>query len=1051
MKGTIKLKTFFSWLSDNTLFVHYLTIVIFMVGIYSFTKVQREARPNVDFNRVAISAVYPGASPQDIEELVVDPIEEKIEEVDGVEEYRSVSFNGAGSISVKIDDEYPEPRIVVDELRRKISEVNDLPQNVEDPLVTEIKASNIPVIRIALYGEATPYNFKLELEKLKDLLKRVPGVQSVDDANLQELQLKVLTSPEKLNQYDITLIEMISSLSQWSRQKPGGLFESGSETVSMNVGEDYNELDKINNFVIRSNDSGKAVVLKDLASVGYDLEKTQVKTLFESKEAVILTIVKKPFSDIVSTVDRLKLTLSDYEKKLPDGLKLKEYTDQSILVRNRLSIVTSNALFGLALVLLVLMISLDWRSALVTSFGLPIAVIGGLTIVFFLGNTLNSLVIIGLVIVLGMLVDDATVVCENIYSYVEKGFPPKEAAVKGVSEIAVPVLASVMTTVFAFFPILFMKEIIGQFLRVIPLTVIAMLFMSLIEALIISPTHAAEIMKKSEVKKKNGFIQKLEIKYKKYIHWSIKNRFFILVFFTLFFALSIFQSKKLFERFTLFPATGLEGLSVRLELPKNVPIEKTSLMTQNLIEELKLVSESSFDSVYATIGQVTTGGNSGGSRQSGSHLSGITVVFISDASFYKTEDRIVKNIRAVTREFSEKEKVKASITLDRPGPPQGKPIQLEIASRDTKKGEMISEKLKSEFSKMKGVSSLETDLDGDTKKYRFTINNDLAVSEGVNPADIAQTVFAASTGSVAEEILKNNEKIEILVGVIPSEVESIDNIINLKVRNRNGQAVGLKAFVDVKEESGPSSIQRLNGLRTVTLFGEVDEEIISGRQANANIQPLITKLLNENPDVSINTGGGEKDRMNALLDTKRLYIIALILIFLIISLSFQSVLYPVLVVLTIPMGLCGVVWALRLHEQPLSVMGIIGVVGLSGVVVNTSILLLSFVQRGIQGGLSLNVALAEAGTKRLRAIMITTSTTLIGLFPTMYGLGGKDYFIQPIALVLGWGLLVATLLTLFGLPALVSFVTVLEKKPEASGPVEKASSSLLPSLKSHST
>jgi multidrug efflux pump subunit AcrB len=1021
---------FFAWLADNTLFVHYITIVIVMLGLYSFTKVQREARPNVDFNRVAISAVYPGASPQDIEELVIDPIEEKIEEVDGIEEYRSVSFNGAGAISVKIDDEYPDPRIVIDDLRRKITEVRDIPLEVEDPLVTEIKASNIPVLRIALFGEATPYEFKLELEKLKDFLKKKPGVQSVDDANIQELQLKILTSPEKLDQYDITLIEMITSLGQWSRQKPGGLFETNSETVSMNVGDDYNELDKINEFVIRSNDSGRSVVLKNIAKVDYDLESTQLRTLFEDKSAVALTVVKKPFADIVTTVDLLNEAITEYEKKLPKGLGIKVYTDQSVLVRNRLSIVTSNAIFGLALVILILMISLDFRSALVTSLGLPIAVIGGLAIVFYLGNTLNSLVIVGLVIVLGMLVDDATVVCENIYSYVEKGFSPKEAAIKGVSEIAVPVMASVLTTVFAFFPILFMKEIIGQFLRVIPLTVIAMLFMSLVEALIISPIHAAEVMTVSKKKKKIGFIQKLEARYKRYVVWSIGKRPFVLLFFILFFGVSIFQGKKLFEQFTIFPATGLEGLTVRLELEKNIPIDDTAEKSKGLIKRLQKVSEGTFESIYATVGEVVTGGNSNGSRQNGSHLANITVVFTSDPSFYKMEDRVVSNMRKVTEDYAKSENIKTSITLDRPGPPQGKPIQLEIASRDIDKGRKISDLLKAEFAKMKGVNSLETDLDGATKKYRFVIDNDLAVAEGVSPNEISQTVFAASTGRVAEEILKNNEKIEILVGVNPTELQDIQKILDLKVRNINGQAIKLKAFVKVIEERGPSSIQRLNGLRTITLFGEVDEDIISGRQANINIAPLIAKLSEENPDVSIGTGGGEKDRMNALLDTRRLYIIALILIFLVISLSFQSVLYPILVVLTIPMGLCGVVWALRLHGQPLSIMGIIGVVGLSGVVVNTSILLLSFVQQGIKEGMTLTEAIAEAGSRRLRAIMITTSTTLIGLFPTMYGIGGKDYFIQPIALVLGWGLLVATLLTLFGLPALISFVKVLEKKPK---------------------
>lgn len=1013
---------FFRFLQNNTLAIHYLTILIVIVGIMSLFQLRREARPNVNFNRVAVSVAYPGASPSDIEELIIDPIEEKISEVDGVDEYRSVSFVGAGSISIKIDQEYPEPDDVIDELRRKIGEVRGLPAEVEDPSVTEIKAENIPVLRIALYGKLDPLRFKLEVEKLKDFLTTFREVQSVDYTGLSDLQLKIQTSPQKLNQYDMTLLEIINNLRSWSKQQPGGLFEGSQFTNALTVGYDYNEIEKLQNFVLRSNDFGKEVKLGEVAEINYGTERTQVNQVFEDKEAVLLTIVKKPFADTVTTVDKLNASLDKYVQGLPKELSYKLYTDESKRVRERLGLVIKNAITGLILVVVILALFLDIRSAIVTSIGIPVAVLGGFAIIYLLGNTLNSLLIIGVIIVLGMLVDDAIVVCENIYSYIEEGLSPKEAAIKGVSEIATPVIATVLTTVFAFFPILFLKDIIGQFFRVIPMAVIALLVVSLFEALIILPIHAEEIMKaKGKNHERKGLFVKLEAIYRKYLGWSLRHRYLVTFLTVFFFLVSGYQGLQLFKRFTLFPAVGLEGMTISLELPPNTSLDKTTKAVQELSSRLKSISDGKFDSLYAQVGQATTGG-SNGSRQNSTSLAQITIAFTSDPDFYKVEKKYVKKIKEVSSQYEKETGFITSVSIDRPGPPIGKPIQLEITSRNLSKGEELAQQIKEKLQKMPGVLALQTDLDGNTIKYRFVINNALATSEGVDPSHISRTIFAASTGVMTNELLKDNEKVELLVSVDQQSMADVKNILNLKVRNNNGQAVPIASFVKIKEELGPSSIQRLNGLRTITLFGEVDEKVITGKEANAKIAPFLEKLTKENPSITITAGGGEKDRVNALKATLKLYILAVVLIFMVISLSFQSVIYPFFVLLTIPMGLCGVVWSLLLHDQPLSIMGLIGVVGLSGVVVNVSIILLSFIKSKLEAGIEFKKAIIDAGVTRLRPILITTITTLIGLIPTIYGIGGLDTFIQPLALVLGWGLFVATAMTVLALPAIVSLL-----------------------------
>ncbi len=1019
---------FFNWLFKNTLFIHYLTLVIVIVGIASLLRMKKEARPNVNFNRAFIQAIYPGASPSDIEELVIDPIEEKISEVDGVEDFRSVSYQGAGSISVKIDEDVPSVDKIVDDVRQKVSEVKDLPQTVENPIVSEAKAINIPIVAIALYGKLSPFDMKLEVEKLKSFLTKIPGVQKVSTEGIEDLQLQLMANPEFLNKYDVTLLELDQAINRWTKELPGGLLQGQRFSNNLTVGENYDTVESIKGFILRSNDSGKKVRVSQLANVDYEMERSSIKNLYRSDSAVTLTVIKKPTHDIVKTVNLVKDGMKQYKNNLPEGLSYEIYNDQATRVNNRLNTVFQNAIFGLILVLILLILFLDVRSAIVTTIGIPVALLGGIFLLYIYGSTMNSLVLVGMIVVLGMLVDDAIVVCENIYYYVEQGIEPQQAALQGVLEIGKPVVATVLTTVMAFMPVLFMKGIMGQFISVIPLTVILLLCVSLFEALLILPVHASEIMKVSHKPKKN-FFKRFENLYTQYLNFStarLKNIGMTVVL-VLVFVVSGAQGKKLFDRFTLFPATGLEGVSIRVELEKNTSVIETTEKIKILNTMLEEVAGDDFEDFTSTIGSVRTGGATG-SQQIASHLGQVGIFFTSDPTFLFREKSVLKKIKEQTNIFAEKYGAKTSLTIDRPGPPVGKPIQFEIASRDIDVGYDIAQEIQNKLGEIDGVVSIENDLDGDSVNYRYKIDNERATAQGISPQEVAATIFMASTGKVATEILKNNEKVEVLVSVDQSNDLSYKDILKLKIRNKYGQSILLSNFVTIAEEKGPSTIQRLDGVRTVSVFAEVEENKITGKEANKQVMPTVMQLQEKYPNVKINFGGGAKRRMETLQETLFLFIFSIIVIFMIISVTFNSFIYPFLVLLTIPMGLCGVVWALTLHGKPFTLMGIIGVIGLSGVVVNISIILMKFMQENISKDKLFKDAVKNASVRRLRPIVVTTITTIIGLLPTMYGLGGVDSFVQPLALVMGWGLFGATLLSLLFLPSVISLFSILKPR-----------------------
>ncbi len=1018
------MKSLTRFLLKNNLFVHYLSLILVLLGVFSLFKIRREARPNVDFDRIAVSVYYNGAAAGDVEELVLKPIEDEIDGIDGIKEYRSTAFEGVGSMSISIDPDYAEKRQVIDEVQRAINKVN-LPTDVEDPVITEIKASKINVYTFSLMSEGlTTLELREHAKNIMDEIKlKVLGVSTVEASGLKDLEYRISIKPEILKKNMITLSEIMNSLSNWNRVSPAGEIDQDKKTYSIRVDEQMKTVEDIKNHTVKSVDGSYVLKIKDLGDVKLQNKEVKQEYLVNGKTGVSISVYKQISADIIDVATGVDSFLKNYQFK--EGLTYFTTWDDSKNIRNKLKTIVLNACFGLFLVLISLTLFVSTRLAFITAFGIPIAFLSGMASLYFLGMTLNSLVVLGMVVVLGMLIDDAIVVAENIYAHVEEGMAPHEAAIKGVSEVASPVIATVLTTVFAFLPIVFMDGVMGQFLRVIPIAVIVILSFSLFEALFILPTHCADFLKKIDQNK----VDKLDVMgglkkiYLNYVNWATSSKKSIgsvLLVFIIFIASTVFVVKKI--KFELFPRTGISSLSVTSSFPLNTQIDKSLAFAKEL--NLALSESDVADDIFSfstTVGSATIGGMSG-VREQGSHLSSSTIRFVDDTDFVYREKEVLKKVKEIIKSVDDKYNNETLVSVPRPGPPTDSDIQLILYSRNFETSVKASDKVMEFLDKSEAISNLKSDLSEKVDYYRIKINKKNAIENGLSFDSISRAVFSGLYGVAATQTRVADDEVDIVVSLDKSENLNIADVNDLLFLNKFDSLVSLKSFAEVNLEKATPTIQRMDGKRSISIFADVLTEKSTPAVENNKLKEQLKILREEFPTVNFDVTGADLQRIEILRETGLFYTFSIFAIFIVISLSFTSLFFPLLVLFAVPFGLMGVVWALYLNNMPLSVMGLIGTVGLSGVVVNSSIILIQFFLEEIRRGVGLKNALLSACSRRFRPIVITSITTLLGLAPTIYSVAGKDPFIQPLVMSLGWGLLVSTILTLFVLPTLIYII-----------------------------
>ncbi len=1025
-----------AFFTKEGVFADLATVFVLIVGIAAAILIRREVFPNVDYDIIVVSTIFPGATAEETEKLITNPIERDLKEIDGIKKMTSTSQESRSYIVLQLDPDVTsqeEAKVDVDEVVDRF----DVPEGAEDPDVNAIDSSLVPIIEVAIGGEVSEEKIRAEAKKLEKIIEALPDVARVSYSGLRDFEIKVEALPEKLSRYQLSLNDLILALQGQNISIPGGVIEResteaqlSSDLIVRTVG-DFEDVRGVESTVVRANDLGEAVRIGDVATVSLQLEKATLYNNTNAKRSIRLTVLKKERGDAVRLVDKVKEEVDEYKKTLDSRMEISYVNDLSNFIRRRLGVLTNNLIIGLGLVLLFLSFFLPFRVAAVTAIGIPFAFFATLFYFYTEGAGLNLITMMGLIIVIGMLVDDAVVVMENSVRYMEKGISPLKAATLGTQQIWPAVLASVLTTVMAFYPLMIMTGIFGKFIRYIPYAVIMALLFSLAECFFILPYHIGRWIRPRKTEEgtleiSNKLTHKTDALWKKYVVGNyltvleklIRFRYVMVVGVLAFIVVTgVLAVTKV--KFILFPPDGVEAFMIKAEAPVGTGLNETARLMKPLEKVVtERVKKSELESFVTTIGIQQQSVDDPNTKR-GSQYAQIMVFLTPEVDREREAKEILEEIRT---NIGDTAPLKVVFQRINPGPPVGKPISVGIQGESYENILAGSEEMKSFISGLDGVSDLTDSYSLGKEEVVVRVNSVEASAAGLSVAEIGNTVRAAFEGIVATSITQLDEEIDVRVLLEKGDRNKVDSLSNLKIPNRVGNLVSLSSIAKFEKSQGIERLTHENNKREIRITGEVDTEVSTATQISEAIKKNLAQFKEKFPELSVSFGGEDFDTQESMMSLFRAFVLAIMMIYFLLILLFKNVFQPFLVLVSVPLGLCGVVWTFFFHGEPLSFMALLGAVALSGVVVNNAIVFVDFVNQERKEGVDLVQSIIDAARMRIRPIFLTTITTVCGLLPTAYGLGGLDPFVVPVALALGWGIFFGAFMTVFVIPVAIAIL-----------------------------
>lgn len=1036
---------FLNYFMDKIKLVNMITIGLLLAGIISVSNINREAMPKVDFDTVFVITVYPGAAMEDVELDVTVPLEEEITGVDGIKTMTSTTREGYSMIRVEIDPDVDDVDYVKEEVQKAVDRVNDLPKEVtEKPYIWELKTDNFEVLKVSLSSDRIDENeLRTYGRILRKKLERLPNVGNCETLGFRQREIQVRVDMEKLHENYLSLNDVVTAIQVRNVRIPAGSVRGLEEAKSVVTKAKFANLKEIENMIIRTNFEGENVLIEDVATVVDDFEEYKDLTKMNGNIGVAIGVHKKSNADIIRTIDQVKEVVEEFKKEVGDKIQVHYINDMSERTRTMLQIVTNNALIGMFLVLAMLLVFLNFKTAMWTALGIPLALCFTLFLMVLFDMSINNNSLLGMVIVLGMLVDDAIVVAESIYRHRLEGYSAIESAKKGLNVVALPVLVTVITTVLAFMPLVFLPGIMGKFAVVIPLVIIYTLLGSLFECYFILPNHLiSHEMKKQKLAEKTGEKEttlsgetdkKLgERKWfvslqKKYVYWlglALQHRGILIGTFVVLFTATILFAL-IFMKFELFPQTTIEEVSFYLEAEKGTPLFKTEQLTRKIEEVLKRQPEDAISSFSTSIARGAY------DVPRNENYATLTVNF-PPAAVQKTDpNTIIKQIKETVAQIPEIKKT--SMRVGRHGPPIGGDIVVNIIGNDNEqRAKLVDETL--DFLKgINGAYDVESSEVSGKPELAMRFDYEKLARYGLTASSVGITVRTALEGMIVSRSYTPEERIDYRVLLQQKYRQKEDTIRNLYVTNSSRNLVPITDVVSITENETIAEIRHYNGDRSTEISANLDKKKITPLEVNRELIPFMDKLTGKNPGFYYELGGEAKETQEFLWDITVAFLIALLAIYFLLSLLFDSFLQPFMVMIAIPFGIVGVIWTFYFHGLSFSFLTFIGLVGLSGIVVNDSLIMVDYINKLVKERecktLEAYRAVVVDGAKtRLRPIIITTLTTAAGVMPTAYGLGGYVEALAPMVLAVGWGIMFASTLTLFLLPGLYLLEIHLEMK-----------------------
>jgi len=1013
-----------------------IMIIVFIFGIYTMADMPKEEMPAVEFGAFYVSVSYRGVSPQEMEKLVVKKIEDEISDLEDVEYISSTASEGRAVIFISIDT-----RADIDEawnnLNTEMDKLNDLPDDADDPVIVRLNMREvISICTIALGGDFSDNALRELADDFKDELLDIDYVSKVEIAGTRERQIWLDTNIQKLTQYGLSLSDLSNAITMRNMNTPGGSIKIGYADLLIRTVGEFESIDEISSLVVEMDSNGRAIRINDVATVRDTLEEAETIGKLNGEKAVTLDVYKKAEGNIIKVMKDVRAKAEEFSQRI-DGLSAGVRNDGSIRVNNSIRILSNNAMLGILLVFIILCIFVGWKNALFAAWGIPFSFLLTFILMRQFGVTMNNLSLFGLILVLGMVVDDAIIVLENIHRYREMGFGPKEAAIKGTTEIAWSVVAAVTTTVAAFLPLMFMEGGMGKFMSVLPIVISMALLASLFESLVILPSHVAELSGRKLYKKedkKHPLHDLLIKKYRKTVKRVLKHRFLTMLALIGTFILSVIVLFSGLVKFQFFSRGRPKTIVMNLETPTGTSLEKTDeVVTQIENFILNMLEKADIEAVISTVGQYSE--HHRNQVETRNAAVKIDLVELDDMKY--THDQIKNSIRKYV------ENLPGLYTYsfqdgERGGPPTGDDIEIRIKGDDLTRLEEIGEYIISEIENITGTTDLETSFSEGKKEIRIIPKHDKLAYYGLSVQSISNLVRYASYGGYISKYRGHGmDEYDVVLRFQENQINDLMDLENLPVRTRSSDLIALKEVADLEIASGYAQVEHRDRKRLITITGSVTTYIEDGnrklRTADevtnilrgstlAGEKGILANFSERFPGYQIEYGGQAEQQSKV---NKSLYLafgVAILLVFTILATRFKSAVHPLIIMVTIPFAFIGVVFGLLVTRLPFSMMTMLSVVALAGIVVNDALILVDFVNRERANGVDRWNSLINAGSIRLRPILMTTITTIGGFMPIILSTSSTTSDWKPMAVSIAFGLAFATVLTLFVIPVIYSLI-----------------------------
>lgn len=998
----------------NPVLVNLIMILIVALGTFSLLTLPRELFPQVRLNRVVIAVEYAGASPEEVEKLITKPIEDEIKDVDYIDVFISHSSEGRSRFMVVFESINEEKfRRVYQDLRQEVDKVK-FPEGAEDPFFLSLESSTwMPMATLAISGDIPEGRLKELAEELQDEIEALGGIDSVNLSGIRKRQIWIEIDPEQLYKHRLTLDEVAQRLRRQNIGLPSGNLALGDQEYLLRSVEEFKSVDDIADVVIREDSVGNHVRLQDIAGLRDTYEEPTSISRFNGKPSVSLNVFKKPEGNTLELIGRFKSLAEEKKKTLPPGVEVAVSGDFSGRIINAIDRLSYSGLYGGLLVLLILLVFLGARNALFVFWGIPITFLLTFAFIDFYGESMNEASLFALVLVLGMIVDDAIVVVENMARYLNRGYPAKEAAVRGTEEVLWPVVSSSLTTIAAFLPLMLLPGAIGEWMKVVPICVSFALMASLFEALVILPSHVADLGQSDPHRRYspvNRTIRAVARRYRGLMAWTLRRRWAFLPLIFLVIASS----------FLVIPLVGVDLFEddefslflVRIWMPEGTRIEATDAVARQFEEAAMTLPGEEVLSVVTQVGRLDTESE----RLIEKDVGQVLVSLVEPIERRRTIDAILAELEAKTARITGYKKVQ--FAKMNTGPPVGKPVEVKIKGKYFEDLQAIAARIKDYLATIPGVHTIQDDFEQGKNELRIRVDKSRAHLVGLDATSVARHVKYAFDGIPATLFRDGDEELEVVIKFAPEFRQSIQDITQMKIPSPGGGLVPFTEVADFVVERGWAAISRFDGERAVTVSAEVNDDVMTPVEVSQKLQAHFVDVAQQYPGYRLDFRGEFREFENVFKDVTQLFLVGVILIYLILGTQFRSYVQPILVMFAIPFAFAGAMLCLLVNGYHFSLNVMFGMVALSGVAVNDSIVLISFVNDARARGASVYRAIMTAGKRRLRPIFLTTVTTIFGLLPMSSGIAGRSVVWMPLAGTIVWGLGVSTFLILLVMPPL---------------------------------